>query len=311
MHRIWLCPVLEEARCRMVPLWLRNDVRRAIGHNGSMAMDKLALYTRALISSPEPLVTAAPLEESFNWVKRPEGGLAEGTIYIDGSLLHAEWRLANCCARRGWAFAAVDSNGMVTAAANGRPPAWCSGIRGAESWGLLMAAQAAAPDAHFRVDCLAVQQGAQRGQQWAVAPDRRLARAWAPVAMALGNQPSRVAWMPAHCGQGQIGVKQLSNGDFLSPIDRDSNALVDNFAKDAARADALPEAQRREVEVIGETLTAVAKWIGRSQFWQARSLTPQVKGSGGNATFVTRRAIKSCALGGNALPNARACSLQR
>lgn len=73
-------------------------------------------------------MTPAPLDESFEWVKRPAGGLAEGKIYVDGSLLYAEWQLARCCARRGWAFAAVDRNGTVIAAAKGRPPSWCSGI---------------------------------------------------------------------------------------------------------------------------------------------------------------------------------------
>ena len=54
--------------------------------------------------------------------------VTEGKIYVDGSLLYAEWQLARCCARRGWAFAAVDRNGTVIAAAKGRPPSWCSGI---------------------------------------------------------------------------------------------------------------------------------------------------------------------------------------
>ena len=278
LHRIWLCPVLEEARRNMVPEWLLDEVKKAIRPDGSMAPDKLALYTRALMRSPEASVSPAPSEETFVWVKRPKDGMAEGKIYVDGSLLDGEWQLAGCCARRGWALAAVDCNGTVTAAAKGRPPAWCSGIHGAELWGLLMATQVAAPGVPFRVDCLAVQQGAQRGQQWAEAPDRVFARAWAPVAMVLEDHPGRVAWMPAHCGAGEVGVKRLSNGELLSVTDRESNELVDRLAKEAAEADRIPKAERSQIRAAGERLTAVAKWIGQVTVLASEVVDPDGQG---------------------------------
>ena len=67
-------------------------------------------------------------------------------------MLDAEWKLAECCARRGWAFAVANELGEVIASARGRPPAWTGGINGAELWALLMAALVALPGSSFRVD---------------------------------------------------------------------------------------------------------------------------------------------------------------
>jgi hypothetical protein len=177
--------------------------------------------------------------------------------------LDGEWHLAGLCARHGWAFAAYDEAGALCAAAKGRPPAWADGIYGAELWGLFMAASVADPWAPLRVDCLSVQQGAQMGQEWAGAPVRYLARAWAPLSAALDDDPQRVVWMPAHCSQQAVGVKKLSNGELLTALDLAGNSLVDQLAKEAARADRLPWARREEVRRLGERLTDVATWIGQ------------------------------------------------
>ena len=78
-------------------------------------------------------------------------------------MLDTEWKYAGCCARRGWASAAADVLSEVIASARGRPPSWTGGIHGAELWGLLLAAHSSLSDSDFRVDCMAVQLGAQRG----------------------------------------------------------------------------------------------------------------------------------------------------
>ena len=98
-----------------------------------------------------------------------------------------------------------------------------------------MATQAADPWAPIRVDCLSVQQGAQKGGAWASSPDRTLSRAWAPIAAALEENTKRVSWMLAHCTWSHVGVRRLSNGDYLSAVDLRANALVDKLAKEAAK----------------------------------------------------------------------------
>eukprot|EP00973_Karenia_brevis_P069317 9637434-Karenia_brevis.AAC.1 len=120
----------------MVPPWLYRKAKAAIRGDGTMDPKDLALYTRGLMPSPGAKIPAQPEGETFHWVKLPADGLAEGTIYVDGPRLDAEWQLGGFCARHGWAMAAVNDQGAITAAARGRPPAWALGIHGAELWGL-------------------------------------------------------------------------------------------------------------------------------------------------------------------------------
>ena len=182
-HRIWTRPVLDAERRRLVPAWLLDEVQRALLSDGGMTPHDLLLHTRALTPSPRAMVPPPPTEESFEWVTPPEDGDVGvgGVFYVDGSMLDAEWRLAGACARRGWAFVVANDTGRIIAAARGRPPAWASGIHGAELWGLVMAAMSAFPPSKFKVDCLSVKDGAQRGSEWGTSPERRLARAWGPL----------------------------------------------------------------------------------------------------------------------------------
>ena len=233
--------------------------------------------------------------------------MVDGTVYVDGSRLDGEASLAGLCARHGWAIAIFDSTGTLQASAKGRPPAWSSGIHGAELWGLLMATQAASPWASIRVDCLSVQQGAQRGGAWAAAPDRRLARAWAPIAAALDEDSERVIWMPAHCTESQVGVKQLSNGDFLSAVDLQANAVVDQLAKEAAREDRLPIQQRKVVSDLSDTVAAVATWIGQITHIAGNFPNPAWSGAGPHRTLRDSEGMRSKAAATGIGARDRAC----
>ena len=210
LHRLWVCPVLEEQRQALVPAWLLAEVRRAVRADYTMEPADLLLYTRALAPSPAAALAPMPQGATFEWVVHPDSGgeYGAGKVYVDGSLLDSDWKLADCCARRGWAFAVANELGDVLASARGRPPSWAAGIHGAELWGLLMAAQTAMPGSAFRTDCLAVQTGTQRGLGWATAPERRLARAWGPLAVALEGHPDGVVWMPAHTTDAAVGSKR-------------------------------------------------------------------------------------------------------
>jgi hypothetical protein len=258
LHRIWTCPVTESIRREKVPMWLYTRVKQAIRPDGTMAAADLALYTRALVASPVALLDPLPNTESFEWVQQPSDGVVSGTVYVDGSRIDGDSAFAGLCARQGWAFAAYDEEGALLAAAKGRPPPWADGIFGAELWGLFMATMSADPWAPFRVDCLSVQQGTQKGQVWAAAPERRYARIWAPLNAALDDDPGRVVWMPAHCSKSAVGHKQLGNGEALTALDLAGNAFVDRLAKEAARADRLPQEQRDTVRKLDEIVTNVA-----------------------------------------------------
>ena len=239
---------------------------RALRADGTLHPAALLLYTRALTPAPSACVAEAPQDGTSEWVMPPAEGVPAvlGAFYTDGSLLDAEWKLAGSVARRGWAFAAVDEHGRRIAAARGRPPAWTGGIHGTELWALLMAAQSAIPGSSFRVDCRAVQMGAQRGPEWATAPDRKLARAWGPLTTTLEEEAHRVVWMPAQCTATQVGSKRLGDGSMMTHRDRIMNEQVDELAKSAARADSLPKAQRERVRKLWNQVTAIAVWIGQA-----------------------------------------------
>ncbi len=129
--------------------------------------------------------------------------------------------------------------------------------------GLLMATTHSAPEVPLRVDCLSVQMGAQRGATWAAAPERRLARAWAPLAAALDDSPQRVVWMPAHCTAASLGVKRLGDGSPLTRRDLDGNAYVDKLAKSVAYAARLPVSDKRRVATTWAKVEAVERWLGQ------------------------------------------------
>ena len=108
-----------------------------------------------------------------------------------------------------------------------------------------MASSHAMPQSVFRVDCMAVQLGSQHGMAWASAPERHLAKAWAPLAAALEDRVNAVVWMPAHCTDKVVGTQQLSDGSLLIRCDVMANSIVDELAKAAAAHDRLPLSQRQ------------------------------------------------------------------
>jgi len=224
----------------------------------------LDLFTRALMPTPAVAVDQPPKEATFEWVKMPTPGAQHAVAYIDGSRLYAEHNLHDLCARQGWAIAAFDSGGNLVAAANGRTPGWAVGIHATELWSMLMAVQTFDPGCVIKGDCQAVQKGTRRGTSWANAPNRKFARIWGPVAVALEGDEERAVWMPAHCAEAAASQKRLSNGDLLTVADIRGNALVDTLAKQIAKRDQVPKAQRALVCTANERLTGIAVWIGRA-----------------------------------------------
>ena len=262
VHRYWTCPVTREFREERVPRWLLNEVASKLAAGGGLAPKDHLLFTRALVSSPAALIPPPPQQETFNWVVQPMQWRSAHTAYVDASRLDAGYELCGLCPRQGWAFAVADDQGRVVAAAHGRPPGWIDSIHGAELWALLMSALNTDPFLPILGDCYSVVQGARRGAVWAQAPQRKLARAWLPLAAALDDAPGRVEWMPAHTSESDIGVKLKGDGRPITEIDRSMNDYVDLRAKEAAGADRVPIATRRAVTSLASKLTAVAMWLG-------------------------------------------------
>ena len=190
--------------------------------------DKILMYTRALVKSPEPLVALPPAEASFNWlIPPPSDGLDQGFVYADGSRLFAEHKYSGLLARQGWACVVINSLGAVVAAASGTTPRWAKGIYAAELWALLQATLCTTPGSIYHVDCQSVQKGANKGTLWAASAARRFSRGWIPLSAARDDAAHDVLWMPAHLGDNSAGNRTLSNGRPLHKVDIAANALAD------------------------------------------------------------------------------------
>ena len=127
-----------------------------------------------------------------------------------------------------------------------------------------MAVQTFDPGCSLKVDCLAVKKGSQRDLAWASAPNRKFARAWGPIAVALEDDVSRVTWMPAHCSLRDTEHKQLGDGSPLTAAHVRGNDLVDTLAKQIARRDQVPRSQVHMVQLADKRIKAIAMWIGRA-----------------------------------------------
>ena len=69
-----------------------------------------------------------PRERDLQWVLQPVDACVTGTIYTDGSMVDGSPYLDGLCRRLGWAFAALDQRGTVTASAH----VWVDTVYGAE-----------------------------------------------------------------------------------------------------------------------------------------------------------------------------------
>ena len=119
------------------------------------------------------------------------------------------------------------------------------------------------PFCQLGVDCRSVVLGTRRDLAWTRAPTRRYARAWGPLAAALHEDASRVAWMPSRCLRGGTGARTLDDG---SPVTDDlivGNDAADRLARQAAEADRVPAEQRHVLRQLGSRIAAPAKWLGR------------------------------------------------
>lgn len=104
----------------------------------------------------------------------------------------------------------------------------------------------------YRSDCReVVDTVVTRGAIWATSAERVLARLWFLFFAAFDgageeNQPDLV-WMPAHCPATSVGVARLSNGHFLTEVDRIGNAHADRLAQQGAELHRVPAAVRKEI----------------------------------------------------------------
>ena len=88
---------------------------------------------RRLLSPISHIVPPPSLCDTFEWDVQPEDGVVRGTIYTDGSQFHGPTPLLRLC---GWAFVALNDQGMVFASASGLPRFFGEYDRGSRGLGV-------------------------------------------------------------------------------------------------------------------------------------------------------------------------------
>ncbi|CAK0875640.1 unnamed protein product, partial [Prorocentrum cordatum] len=191
----------------------------------SLSSPDLDLPTRGTAPSSASSVDPPPEQETFEWVV-PHGPLAaQVDEHVDGPRVDGEADLH-------------------------------VGIHAAEL--LLKAVQSIDPAAHLKVDCSAVQLGAQRDLRWATVPGQAFARAWGPILVPLESNPDWVMRTQAQNTVTNDVSKKMSNGRLAQASDVAGNDLVDDLAKQAARRDAVPQAQVQLVRAAAARLRDAA-----------------------------------------------------
>ena len=230
---------------------------------GALGSECTHWFIHALEATQAYDIPASSSEATFAWVVMPPLGAiaATWTVYTDGSMLDGPSVLLRRC---GWAFVALDPEGVVCASAHGVPPPWISTIFGAETWAALQAITHASGSVSLRIDCKAVVDLPFAGRDAAVSARRRAARAWSTIFDALVDAPiDSLSWIPAHTAAADVGVRRIGNGELLTARDRRGNDLADKLAKDAVGAHRVPERIRCAIAAQEEHVVDMAWWVAQ------------------------------------------------
>ena len=78
----------------------------------------------------------------------------------------------------------------------------------------------------------------ERGHKYAMAGRRKYARIWCPIIANLDEAVGTraITWMPAHAAAHDVGMRERSDGQKLTVVDRFAHAESDRLAKLAAGA---------------------------------------------------------------------------
>ena len=141
---------------------------------------------RALVPKPPAPVQQPAAEATFHWKIKPTEPFVLARFYTDGSALDGPaYELTRC----GWAFVALNADGVVVAAAYGATPPWIRDIGGAEGWALLQAAMSAFPGSTFISDCKVIVDSLRLGRHAAVGAGSAHARIYALRFSAFDDAP--------------------------------------------------------------------------------------------------------------------------
>ena len=199
--------------------------------------------------------------DSFEWFREP-GEVPNGcVVFTDGSLIDGKVRYG--CQSLGWAFAIINDDGDLIAAAHGVPPQWISTIQGAELWAVRMAMLHVTFPEKLYTDCMSVKLGVRRSREWAGSSKRRMASVCSVVVDQLDSNCDIVEWMPAHTSKAAIGRTYCSDGQPVCDLKWSSNQLVDLLAKAAAESVRVPSGVRHWLVSRDEQILDLVVFVGK------------------------------------------------
>ena len=201
-----------------------------------LSRDNRALLDTRGLAVVRAVVPAVDELEEVKWLKKVPDEWDESllTWYIDGSTIDGP---ASTLSRTGVGFAAIGPRGELVAYGYAVPPWWISTTPAAEAWALGIVLGSTMVRKAVVTDCMGNLTTILNGAAWGTAANRKHARVWAPIFIALDSEERSdwLTWMPAHTGRGQIGIVLKSSGKPLTVIDHRANWLVDELAKYAAK----------------------------------------------------------------------------
>jgi hypothetical protein len=163
----------------------------------------------------------------------------------------------------------VDSNNRLVAYGRGVPPSWVKDAAGAEAWAFASILRRGPAVPNTVTDCLNVVSAVIGGRCKATAAKSPLARVWTTafdILDDIGYRGDEVRWMPAHGGQGSIGVATTSGGGKLTAVQWRANRLVDLLAKSAARPARLTVKTRLLIAAAAEAVEYSLAKLGAVTF---------------------------------------------
>ena len=116
------------------------------------------------------------------------------------------------------------------------------------------------PGSKFRIDCEPCVKVIHGGMARAQSDKNPLARVHQLMLVALDDTPHEfVVWMPSHTTQGDVGIKQIGNGQFLSVFDSYANGEADKWATAAVEEHRVLAHIRKELKDLYSLAWRAAK----------------------------------------------------
>ena len=190
-------------------------------------------FCRGLFPDPQQVlqIPSVPDSHYFRWYRKPEDGIMQGDIYLDGSCIFPRYRRLR---RAGWAVTCLNERGHCKCAAYGAVPRWFGPeqtARDGEDWAAIMLGQITMGKCHFKSDCKGTVNLLQHQDKACNIMNPRR-RGWTNLWTHLKDMDFEATWIPGHTKEADVAAGKIS------ALDRAGNDAADGWAKVGAKLQA-------------------------------------------------------------------------